>query len=56
MLLLFYKRIVQVLIDTWWNVNFTFMDWELLDTIVLIDTWWNVNKLVYTVQCTRNLF
>ena len=23
---------------------------------VLIDTWWNVNKLVYTVQCTRNLF
>ena len=22
---------------------------------VLIDTWWNVNKLVYTVQCTRDL-
>ena len=34
---------IEVLIDTWWNVN-VFFD-LLLDSEgeVLIDTWWNVN-------------
>ena len=32
------------LIDTLWNVNFTFQDAELIDAIELIDTLWNVNN------------
>ena len=34
---------VDVLIDTWWNVNDEARDLLLILPYVLIDTWWNVN-------------
>ena len=33
----------QVLIDTWWNVNFFRYFAAIFQSVVLIDTWWNVN-------------
>ena len=33
----------QVLIDTWWNVNFPKFVIRHFFDMVLIDTWWNVN-------------
>ena len=34
---------LDVLIDTWWNVNcFSFLCFT-RNNLVLIDTWWNVN-------------
>ena len=39
--------LVQVLIDTWWNVN-KFSNASFLHAKrVLIDTWWNVNTLLH---------
>ena len=38
-----YSGAVEVLIDTWWNVNSNNNGGVQVDTIVLIDTWWNVN-------------
>ena len=35
----------NVLIDTWWNVNFSSNQASSLPLTVLIDTWWNVNHL-----------
>ena len=34
---------MQVLIDTWWNVNFDRIMNMKSSIHVLIDTWWNVN-------------
>ena len=34
---------IYVLIDTWWNVNFVYLNLIRIFHIVLIDTWWNVN-------------
>ena len=34
---------VNVLIDTWWNVNVYRSRMEFGGYLVLIDTWWNVN-------------
>ena len=34
---------VEVLIDTWWNVNVSFIFSSSKSPTVLIDTWWNVN-------------
>ena len=34
---------VNVLIDTWWNVNEEIKTDVKVDDVVLIDTWWNVN-------------
>ena len=36
---------IQVLIDTWWNVNSGVWTIGYGHTGVLIDTWWNVNTL-----------
>ena len=38
-------KVLNVLIDTWWNVNFAY--YRFIDAVltVLIDTWWNVNQL-----------
>ena len=36
-------EILQVLIDTWWNVNISAKDVVNNAIHVLIDTWWNVN-------------
>ena len=35
----------DVLIDTWWNVNYSGMDASARVNAVLIDTWWNVNLI-----------
>ena len=35
---------VEVLIDTWWNVNSDTIEPNIFAIFVLIDTWWNVNK------------
>ena len=35
---------MQVLIDTWWNVNLSTTDVAASVKLVLIDTWWNVNS------------
>ena len=35
---------LEVLIDTWWNVNLTSTGYVRRDVRVLIDTWWNVNN------------
>ena len=37
------KTRFQVLIDTWWNVNYIQHSKILNPNKVLIDTWWNVN-------------
>ena len=37
------KRIITVLIDTWWNVNLILAIESSFFCMVLIDTWWNVN-------------
>ena len=37
---------LMVLIDTWWNVNFSSSVSTLIVCIVLIDTWWNVNPIL----------
>ena len=34
---------LQVLIDTWWNVNIPLINLSFGENAVLIDTWWNVN-------------
>ena len=39
----FQKWKLDVLIDTWWNVNINFSGKMAQMTSVLIDTWWNVN-------------
>ena len=40
-----YVKHVEVLIDTWWNVN-TSDNFQVSSADkVLIDTWWNVNTL-----------
>ena len=38
------KQAVEVLIDTWWNVNVDYDGLVLRVEQVLIDTWWNVNE------------
>ena len=38
--------ICQVLIDTWWNVNYVVHYAYILIVFVLIDTWWNVNQFI----------
>ena len=35
--------VIQVLIDTWWNVNRLLYAHKVSRDLVLIDTWWNVN-------------
>ena len=35
---------LEVLIDTWWNVNVLYKKPRIYDDGVLIDTWWNVNR------------
>ena len=37
---------VEVLIDTWWNVNHKANNVIKKGLTVLIDTWWNVNYFV----------
>ena len=44
---------VQVLIDTWWNVNLTRSSKKKDGNSVLIDTWWNVN-IIDTSKMTLN--
>ncbi len=34
---------IEVLIDTWWNVNVGAAGLCYVPDVVLIDTWWNVN-------------
>ena len=41
---------LEVLIDTWWNVNQQYHIQEMLTQLVLIDTWWNVNTLTVSVM------
>ena len=41
--LLISSAYLQVLIDTWWNVNGYTNDKRDEESNVLIDTWWNVN-------------
>ena len=36
---------VLVLIDTWWNVNYTTYKRSCYSLLVLIETWWNVNSI-----------
>ena len=43
--LLYTNRVV--LIDTWWNVNVSFIFSSSKSPTVLIDTWWNVNVYLY---------
>ena len=43
---------VDVLIDTWWNVNDEARDLLLILPYVLIDTWWNVNGEMATTERT----
>ena len=38
------EKDVDVLIDTWWNVNVEGLAEAANETAVLIDTWWNVNQ------------
>ena len=38
-------KFLQVLIDTWWNVNDGSDTLSNILSTVLIDTWWNVNAL-----------
>ncbi len=37
------KQQIDVLIDTWWNVNTNNLVTNKASVTVLIDTWWNVN-------------
>ena len=37
------QMLTNVLIDTWWNVNYYYFYNHLKGDQVLIDTWWNVN-------------
>ena len=39
----------QVLIDTWWNVNYIQQSKILNPNKVLIDTWWNVNNFFIAI-------
>ena len=41
---------VNVLIDTWWNVNNIPFTFPLEEYCVLIDTWWNVNYTATTLS------
>ena len=43
--------IIEVLIDTWWNVNREDCHTLILTDTVLIDTWWNVNVHVVNRFC-----
>ncbi len=45
----FEKITTKVLIDTWWNVNKTYLIVNKCTEIVLIDTWWNVNVYEFVV-------
>ena len=40
------RNLLQVLIDTWWNVNELIHAVQCTGDLVLIDTWWNVNVMV----------
>ena len=40
-------KVLNVLIDTWWNVNIHKGDVSKGTANVLIDTWWNVNFAYY---------
>ena len=40
----------NVLIDTWWNVNYIQQSKILNPNKVLIDTWWNVNQSTSTKE------
>ena len=45
-----------VLIDTWWNVNFTLIRFCACSCWVLIDTWWNVNlHLILQEDCITDV-
>ena len=41
------NRVNDVLIDTWWNVNYKTKVTVSKTASVLIDTWWNVNNNGY---------
>ena len=41
----------KVLIDTWWNVNYSNVRAVEMVKAVLIDTWWNVNSVNFQVGC-----
>ena len=47
---------VEVLIDTWWNVNVNSSIQAVLNQPVLIDTWWNVNDTIYWYDGTHAEF
>ena len=42
-------EVVEVLIDTWWNVNHGCTVITTAAVAVLIDTWWNVNLVETTL-------
>ena len=47
---------MDVLIDTWWNVNLDEIMLRLAHDTVLIDTWWNVNITETTIISTITKF
>ena len=47
---------IQVLIDTWWNVNRMIYKLLFCQEIVLIDTWWNVNFNILLLFLALYLF
>ena len=61
------KQQIDVLIDTWWNVNTNNLVTNKASVTVLIDTWWNVNSDVvkftgatkcfnrYMVECKSSI-
>ena len=46
----------RVLIDTWWNVNFSWSVSKVDALRVLIDTWWNVNVSAQYKKVDRSRF
>ena len=46
----------NLLIDTWWNVNWNQVVPDEYVIAVLIDTWWNVNKQVTKILERKRLW
>ena len=44
------KQQIDVLIDTWWNVNTNNLVTNKASVTVLIDTWWNVNQASHCIS------
>ena len=37
-------KILTIKVEPYWNVKFTFTDWDVLDSIIKVEPYWNVKN------------